>query len=352
MAEELNVGKLVAEIILKAKTDGADEALDAINRVNNTAETINPEIKLSAKLEHEDDLIYIRDVLKTIGIQGEEADRILSSVFSDTSGLQQYKNNIEILASKIELQEKKVLELEAVMSKEPKFKSDYVEIDKATKSIDKERIALQELNAKSNKYFSDHVGIVVKVEGNYVYVVEGNTSGSNDTSSVKQKCYAINNCYINGYYRPNWATVSTDGSNGTRPTYTGKGTTIIKTVQKWCNTEYGTRCNIDGIYGTQTKSAIVGSLQCYLNKAYNAKLVVDGIMGSSTKAAIRDIKQGAKGKYVYILQAALICHGYDTGGFDGEFGGRTLAAVKNWQRKHGLTVDGIAGPETFFSLLK
>lgn len=204
-------------------------------------------------------------------------------------------------------------------------------------------------------YFSDHVGIVEKVENGYVYTIEGNTGGTNDTSAVARKYYAIKNVYINGYYRPNWTDVTATTASTTVSTTvsTAKaGTTAIKSVQQWLNANYGTTCTVDGVYGPQTKSAIVGALQCYLNSTYKAGLRVDGVMGSATKAAIRNIKQGAKNTYVYLLQAALICHGYDTGGFDGEFGAKTLAAVKDWQSKNGLTVDGIAGAETFYSLLK
>lgn len=201
-------------------------------------------------------------------------------------------------------------------------------------------------------YFSDHVGIVVEVKGNNVYVVEGNTGGTNDTSTTKKKCYAINNVYINGYYRPNWKTVSSEGSNGQKPSYTVTGKAAIKAVQTWCNKEYGTNCNPDGIYGSQTKSALVGCLQCYLNKKYGARLVVDGIWGPATKSAIRVLRKGCtKTDYVYILQGALICHGYDTGGFDGEFGTKTLTAVKSFQKAKKLVVDGEAGKETFSKLL-
>ena len=203
-----------------------------------------------------------------------------------------------------------------------------------------------------DRYFSDHVGIVEKVSNGYVYTVEGNTGGSNDTSSVKRKCYAIKNIYINGYYRPNWTSVdkATNGTTSTSTATTGKDS--IKAVQRWLNNTYGTHCTIDGIYGEQTKSAVVGALQCYLNKTYKAGLRVDGVMGSATKAAVRVLRKGASGRYVYILQAALICRGYDTGGLDGEFGEKTETAVKSYQRKHGLAVDGQAGAETFYSLLK
>lgn len=202
-----------------------------------------------------------------------------------------------------------------------------------------------------DRYFSDHVGIVVQVTGTYVYVVEGNAGGSNDTSTVKKKCYAINNVYINGYFRPKWVTTSNTGSNGTKPTYAGTGKDSIKAVQQWCNKEYGTKCIVDGIYGTQTQSAIVGCLQCYLNKTYKARLCVDGIMGPATKAAIPIVSKGAKGTIVRIIQAALICHGYDTGGFDGEYGTKTFNSVLSYQKKMGLERDGIIGPQTLYSLL-
>lgn len=56
-------------------------------------------------------------------------------------------------------------------------------------------------------YFSDHVGIVYKVDGKYIYTVEGNTNGTNDTSTVSKRTYALYSGLINGYYRPNWSAV-------------------------------------------------------------------------------------------------------------------------------------------------
>ncbi len=202
-------------------------------------------------------------------------------------------------------------------------------------------------------YFSDHVGIVEEVEGDTVWTIEGNTGGGNDTSTVKRKCYAVKNVYINGYYRPNWQSASNITNSAEKPqnSSSAQANNNIKAVQQWLNDNYGTHCTIDGIYGDQTKSAIVGSLQCYLNKTYNAGLRIDGVMGPLTKAAVRCISKSATGKYVYILQAALICHGYDTGGFDGDYGDKTFSAVTDWQTQHNLKVDGIAGSETFFSLL-
>jgi hypothetical protein len=46
------------------------------------------------------------------------------------------------------------------------------------------------------------------------------------------------------------------------------------------------------------------------------------------------------------VQRALRELGYGVGRVDGRFGPRTRSAVGWFQRKHGLTVDGIAGPRT------
>lgn len=126
----------------------------------------------------------------------------------------------------------------------------------------------------------------------------------------------------------------------------------VKAVQSWLNDNYKSSLIVDGIFGNLTKKALVKALQTELNKQYNANLVIDGIFGSKTKSAIRNIFNGTKGNITKILQGLLICNGYSTNGFDGIFGNGTLSAVKSYQSKCGLTVDGIAGKETFYSLCK
>ena len=58
------------------------------------------------------------------------------------------------------------------------------------------------------------------------------------------------------------------------------------------------------------------------------------------------------GKDVEKLQTALVEAGYDVGqaGADGVYGSKTAAAVKQYQKDHGLAVDGIAGNNTLGSL--
>lgn len=57
-------------------------------------------------------------------------------------------------------------------------------------------------------------------------------------------------------------------------------------------------------------------------------------------------KYGSRGSEVTQIQTKLKRWGYYTGNIDGIYGTQTQNAVKYFQRKNGLTVDGIAGPAT------
>ena len=57
-------------------------------------------------------------------------------------------------------------------------------------------------------------------------------------------------------------------------------------------------------------------------------------------------KYGSRGSEVTQIQTKLKRWGYYTGSIDGIYGSQTLAAVKYFQRKNGLTADGIAGTKT------
>lgn len=124
----------------------------------------------------------------------------------------------------------------------------------------------------------------------------------------------------------------------------------VSTVQEWLNSAYGASLDVDGICGQLTRKALISALQTILNDTYGAGLEVDGIFGRQTRAAIRNLSRGDTGEYVKALQAFLICHGYDVGGLDGIFGYMTKSSVLTFQTVHNLTVDGIAGRNTFDQL--
>ena len=61
-------------------------------------------------------------------------------------------------------------------------------------------------------------------------------------------------------------------------------------------------------------------------------------------------KFGSSGEEVYKIQQRLLAWGYYNGEVDGVYGSRTVAAVKKFQSKNGLTADGVAGPATLTAL--
>lgn len=62
------------------------------------------------------------------------------------------------------------------------------------------------------------------------------------------------------------------------------------------------------------------------------------------------LKRGSSGSQVRTLQTKLKNWGYYTGSVDGIFGSKTVSAVKFFQRKNGLSVDGIVGTKTAAAL--
>ncbi len=62
------------------------------------------------------------------------------------------------------------------------------------------------------------------------------------------------------------------------------------------------------------------------------------------------LKRGSSGSQVKQVQQKLKNWGYYTGKVDGIYGSQTKKAVEYFQRKNGLTVDGIVGKKTFEAL--
>lgn len=65
-----------------------------------------------------------------------------------------------------------------------------------------------------------------------------------------------------------------------------------------------------------------------------------------TMAADGNLSWGSRGTEVVQLQQALNVRGYWCGTADGIFGSKTYNAVIRFQKDYGLSVDGIAGPQT------
>lgn len=146
----------------------------------------------------------------------------------------------------------------------------------------------------------------------------------------------------------------------------------VKKLQELLNSQ-GCQLVVDGIFGTGTEKAV---------KAFQSSesLVVDGIVGPSTWAALLDkpsenpetevktkekaevendkkvefipelLRIGDQGEKVKKLQSLLNTQGFQLL-VDGAFGQGTEQAVKDFQQKNNLSVDGIVGAATWSGLL-
>ena len=125
----------------------------------------------------------------------------------------------------------------------------------------------------------------------------------------------------------------------------------IAIIQTSLNEKYGLNISVDNIYGNEMKKALVKGLQTELNKQFGSKLAVDGIFGTNTYNACINVRKGAEGNITYLIQAMLICHSFDIDA-DGIFGPATESAVREFQKRNGLSQDGIVGKNTFNKLFK
>ena len=111
---------------------------------------------------------------------------------------------------------------------------------------------------------------------------------------------------------------------------------------------------VDSTFGSGTYAAVKA-----FQKKYN--LTADGVAGSETLKKLDSayknadsntstdddsLRKGATGTAVKTLQTNLKKLGFYTAYVDGSFGATTESAVKAFQRKYGLTADGVAGSAT------
>jgi hypothetical protein len=69
------------------------------------------------------------------------------------------------------------------------------------------------------------------------------------------------------------------------------------------------------------------------------------VISLAQQAEAATYRQGSSGEQVRIIQTKLKNWGYYDGAVDGIYGSQTAQAVKYFQRKNGLTADGIGHPQ-------
>lgn len=127
--------------------------------------------------------------------------------------------------------------------------------------------------------------------------------------------------------------------------------TMVLKTQQWLNLTYGddsrfNRVTEDGITGWDTIYGLRRALQ-----------IEEGItstsnsFGPSTYDKCPDINEGDTGNLVYIVQGGLWCKGFNPGGFDGNYGSRTSAAVKRFKEATGIGGNGNMNKDFMRALL-
>lgn len=130
---------------------------------------------------------------------------------------------------------------------------------------------------------------------------------------------------------------------------------IRRDGQVHLNNFTGAGIAVDGRDGAETRRGAIMVLQTGLNMDYGADLDVDGIWGPATERALGShyVCRGECQYMVTALEILLMLQGYNPQGVEcpGSFGTGLEAAVRQYQSDHGLTMDGIAGRNTFKSLI-
>ena len=98
--------------------------------------------------------------------------------------------------------------------------------------------------------------------------------------------------------------------------------------------------SVDGVAGYDTQVLL-----------YSATAIgSDGIMAGASVDVSVTLRRGMTGEAVRALQQRLITLGYLSGTADGIYGTATAEAVYNFQKRNGLTRDGVAGNKTLIAL--
>lgn len=139
---------------------------------------------------------------------------------------------------------------------------------------------------------------------------------------------------------------SPPSTNNTVQKYSG-----VREAQKALNRLFNSGLSVDGSWGPASRKAMIKATQGSINKVYGKTLSIDGSWGPASKKACPSLKFGVQNDVVLCAQIALCAKRYSVP-LNGVFDSDTEKQVKAYQRKIGLTANGITSQSFFNNILK
>lgn len=192
---------------------------------------------------------------------------------------------------------------------------------------------------KTNNRRTNHVGLVFHIEDvNKFSTIEGNTSLNSNDNGGSVMCRQRTNANVVAFARPKYQ--NKDQINR-----------ILARAQAEIGiTEYPPNSNNvkynTWFYGRQVSGANYPWCAAFISYIFNAD-----DEPAKPKESNPILRKGSKGHSVKYAQELLRSKGYDIMP-DGDFGPKTEAAVKAFQKVNKLVDDGIIGPKTWEVLTK
>lgn len=183
--------------------------------------------------------------------------------------------------------------------------------------------------------------VAISITGTAAFVTAGAASAAPTARAAQTATIRANAAHAaDAAARPDvaalsWPTVS-QGAAGER----------VFNIQYLLNQRIGAGLALDGKFGPATKAAV---------QKFQAKsgLSADGQVGPLTWAKlIVQVQNGSRGSAVMGVQHSLrFAFGFTSLAVDGQFGPATTAAVRSFQTKFKIGVDGIVGPVTWNAMV-
>lgn len=205
-------------------------------------------------------------------------------------------------------------------------------------------------SSKRTQNDSTHVGYVVSVAGETIKAIEGNKNDRVGYRTIK-----LSDKYIIGYGRVSDFAGGTEQGKEFRCKVSDFQSYLNRQYPNTIRTNCGALLAVDNEFGKKTRDAALCTWKYEMNKkkaGYSFDLKNRNFLSKCLEYAERFavVKDGSKGRFVYLAQGLLCAKGFYSGDLDGTAGVIMQAAIRGFQTANGLKSDGICGAQAWKKL--